>query len=1850
MTTELQPSPPGYRGQQDACPVAAPPKLYHRSSSGHLNYTATAAVANNDYRRRTSPPSENEDVVVAGTTQGNIIEAAYEESNNHQANFPKKNAPGYKNDSGYSESLGFESFSLALSERDAASPPPTPPVRDASSLKSVCYGPGHEKYPSWPTAPECRYSSGSADNDHDDGSAQAVAGGSHRSKSWTDHTNYPKEKPAQYTRPHNKRPNSTFTQQLKTVMERCEKIPAETFESRSSRGGSSESDQQRLWPSVDREGKSLGDAEYVVPSPPERESLQAKTLSPADLEAYVRSYQDPQVSQVELYGENDLTQTGLEEYTTVQHSQQASYAQSEGYHSYVSSVDSTTTTPFLDRLRRDSEAVSARPMTSWEDGSSSREGRDSVVTTSSGSASSSETLKWHGSMSDVSVSSGMPTSRSSGLNQDRWHHGSMSDLSSINGACPPIMQKSGVDLDQHDKWQDSMLNDVNDHHNNNNNHHSSSKRLSRDNWQVSMNDRNKEIGQLSPTEEKNQWEHSMSKSFHVVTDRMIQEQSVADWEHSIHSSMSDVSQTNGSSGGSQGSKQLIAHSARVQTPQRHHSESVLYLDRERSQRKLYPVSTTKLDEMHSVSRLPPSSPQQVQPSVADRIIELEKHQQQMRYTYLDPDKRHRVSDPTLKAIQKKALLSFYERHQHQASWRSEPQLLENKNQSQPQQRHSPPPQPPPRPRPVSSRRASSASDYASGTWREKNAANKATPHQPTSNGTTSSGSNSGSSSSSIGSELPRPNHQHSNSCGSLSTDLLGPVIVGPAISIDDWVPERPPKKPHLRTAYSDRLPSPDLPPPSPPTVTDIEVLNFDDPLPPPPPELSQVCTAEPRLPSTEQRHENSYFEETPCDRINERNSSSRRSTRTKKTSPELSPTSSPPKSKSNSPNQEQQQSFHFECKPASIGPKPSHVENGFANSNNRLLASGRSSLRYSSAQKHMMNEKIAAVRRSADGHPALGLPDLVAQKYSDSGNQRPAPQVPVASNNSCCDAQVEPKINRQDSLKLDDLSKHSQAQQPWLDCSTRQKPRAQAPKTSSPTSPTSHGPKSPRGLSGNKYQQQPRNYFALPAKYPDAPKSSSPPTPQERYEPQAAPRMQRDSPPPPPLAPRTPGKKISPPPRPAPPMHSIHQGSQSKASYLAYRRERGAPDSEGSYKRTMSPNARLDDPVLLLKVTPHHQQSLINNNNNNNDDVVVSPTNNNQNHNNINNNQYQRHPRHELAKSQSSDALQQHQNHHRLEDHFSRKSLHNVNSAESNETNNKTSRDSGQAEENGCLRRSEKRERLSPQSVEVLNDRNRQLERERRKLAASCEPQSRLVEDFYRESAVTTIEMTSQNVEMLNRRNVAEKQRAQTAEARSPLTGSPKFVESPSRTTPPTVTTGTTTTLFDSLTDRKVSSPTQTDQSWDRKSRSSTSSSSTPSSPTRTSPTEKSSSSSSKRASPCVSPQSGVIEGLTLVQRTEVVLRVNAPTNDVASQTEEPATLLGVTPAAEKEVERHRPEEETESLAKPRKKLQEEIECEELSRDLANQLGPDDKLLPILVPIPEHKKSTDYVVDLFRVEAALHPRPRPRLTINEESTSIDAADNESEEDKKIDSIPSTPVTPSAPDSSSSSSSSPLSASSVYFTTSESKARFLTRYSQDVVAEQVTTTPATPSIKPTTPDSLDLRQKKEELMIRLDKKLVVLRAEQEAVREEGEVNEALGSRVQARIAALAKPAEASKYRLHVEEVGKITSLLLGLSGRLARAENALYGMPADHPERKILESKRDKLMDQLEEAKILKGNIDRRSVNVSAILSKYLSDEEFADYQHFINMKAKLIVDGREIQDKVKLGEEQLAALKEAIDL
>lgn len=80
----------------------------------------------------------------------------------------------------------------------------------------------------------------------------------------------------------------------------------------------------------------------------------------------------------------------------------------------------------------------------------------------------------------------------------------------------------------------------------------------------------------------------------------------------------------------------------------------------------------------------------------------------------------------------------------------------------------------------------------------------------------------------------------------------------------------------------------------------------------------------------------------------------------------------------------------------------------------------------------------------------------------------------------------------------------------------------------------------------------------------------------------------------------------------------------------------------------------------------------------------------------------------------------------------------------------------------------------------------------------------------------------------------------------------------------------------------------------------------------------------------------------------------------------------------------------------------------------------------------------------------------------------------------------------------------------------------------------------------------------------------------------------------------------------------------------------------------MEAKRDKLIEQMEEAKHLKKDIDRRGINVFRILKKSLTCEEFEDFEYFVNMKAKLIIDSREISEKIKLGEEQLVALTETL--
>ncbi|XP_026943454.1 protein Shroom3 isoform X3 [Sagmatias obliquidens] len=90
-------------------------------------------------------------------------------------------------------------------------------------------------------------------------------------------------------------------------------------------------------------------------------------------------------------------------------------------------------------------------------------------------------------------------------------------------------------------------------------------------------------------------------------------------------------------------------------------------------------------------------------------------------------------------------------------------------------------------------------------------------------------------------------------------------------------------------------------------------------------------------------------------------------------------------------------------------------------------------------------------------------------------------------------------------------------------------------------------------------------------------------------------------------------------------------------------------------------------------------------------------------------------------------------------------------------------------------------------------------------------------------------------------------------------------------------------------------------------------------------------------------------------------------------------------------------------------------------------------------------------------------------------------------------------------------------------------------------------------------------------------------------------------------------------------------------------------PADINEKKSsLNEKRKVLAAQHEDARELKENVDRRQRVVLDILAHYLSKEQLQDYQHFVKMKSTLLIEQRELDDKIKLGQEQVKCLLESL--
>ncbi|NWW50820.1 SHRM2 protein, partial [Pedionomus torquatus] len=312
------------------------------------------------------------------------------------------------------------------------------------------------------------------------------------------------------------------------------------------------------------------------------------------------------------------------------------------------------------------------------------------------------------------------------------------------------------------------------------------------------------------------------------------------------------------------------------------------------------------------------------------------------------------------------------------------------------------------------------------------------------------------------------------------------------------------------------------------------------------------------------------------------------------------------------------------------------------------------------------------------------------------------------------------------------------------------------------------------------------------------------------------------------------------------------------------------------------------------------------------------------------------------------------------------------------------------------------------------------------------------------------------------------------------------------------------------------------------------------------------------------------------------------------------------------------------NYVKAKEKTFEDWKSEELAREI---VGRDKSLADILDPNVKIKTTMDLMVGIFPKDEHLLEEAQQRRKLLPKVPSPKISEEKKEEQ-------------SAPSAIS------LTTNSTYYSTSAPKAELLIKM-KDMQEQQ-----QHQQSEDDSEDELDhdLSEKKQELIDSISRKLQVLREARETLLEDIQANNILGEEVEAIVKEVCKSNEFDKFKMFIGDLDKVVNLLLSLSGRLARVENALNNLDENTSpeERRTLVEKQKLLTQQHEDAKELKENLDRRERIVFDILANYLSEENLADYEHFVKMKSALIIEQRELEDKIKLGEEQLKCLTDSL--
>ncbi|XP_057676513.1 protein Shroom1 isoform X2 [Corythoichthys intestinalis] len=179
---------------------------------------------------------------------------------------------------------------------------------------------------------------------------------------------------------------------------------------------------------------------------------------------------------------------------------------------------------------------------------------------------------------------------------------------------------------------------------------------------------------------------------------------------------------------------------------------------------------------------------------------------------------------------------------------------------------------------------------------------------------------------------------------------------------------------------------------------------------------------------------------------------------------------------------------------------------------------------------------------------------------------------------------------------------------------------------------------------------------------------------------------------------------------------------------------------------------------------------------------------------------------------------------------------------------------------------------------------------------------------------------------------------------------------------------------------------------------------------------------------------------------------------------------------------------------------------------------------------------------------------------------------------------------------------------------------------------------------------DPASKKSMLVCYIEEHLGSLEETRDALQVEIQDNVAHGKALEALVRERCLPLELERYNLFIGDLERVVNLLLCLSARLARVQNALSTVDeeTDAEEKQSLDSRHRLLCKQREDAKDLKDNLDRRESLVSTFLSRQLSAEQVRDYRRFVQTKASLLIRRKDLEEKTRLCEEQLEALAKSL--